>query len=338
MRWSPLLPACVLHVMFLPGGCAATSVAGERQADKALINRSSMRWPSTSIPVCFANPSWTLKDRPPEQGEPLPEDIVVAALRHEFNGKTNIELTGFEPCSDYGPGIEIAWVNELRPSGGYGPSIDGRPTLVHLAYDFSKQSRKDWLTEYCPRDRHTTNACIELSALHEFMHVVALSLHENEHPDSNCYITPTIEEKYIVEADAYKDVVRSPTTSDGSESIASDDLDRDVIRIRGEDFDERSVMNPCFYRNVVKNKALYGERDHVFALSEGDVRHVNWMYPSAGSAQDGDPSSCGNKRCEPGETSQTCPDDCQWPQRPPTTRGNWPIHEPNNRGSIDDAL
>ncbi len=306
------------------GACAATSEVNEPQTGK-LIGRFAKRWPKPAIPVCFRNPSWTHEGRPVDHGEPLPEDVVVAALRHNFNDRTNVTLTGFGPCRDSEPGIQIIWNNEARPGTWLGPASDSAPTFVYLAFDFSKQPRKDWLTDHCPTSRHTENSCIEVSALHEFMHVVALSLHKNKHPESTCDVEPRIGAEHIVDAANYREVSSGSSNMIRGGESAIDDIAgpvRDAVQIRGEPFDERSLMNTCFYQNIVRKKALHHERQHIFSLSEGDVRHVNWVYADAA------PSSCGNERCEVGETSDTCPRDCVWAPRPSIERGSWPVDEP----------
>lgn len=156
-------------------------------------------------------------------------------LEKEINGRTKYKLSFEARCDENPTSILVKWnLRENNTSQSYGSSQLGpMATEVRLICEYSK-SPPEKQGKNCGSSSETARLCVENIGLHEFGHALGLG-HEDKRPET-CRTN-----------------FRAPVLADKVAVLT--------------EYDAHSIMNLCYYADVVGTQSL--------ALSELDVLSLN---------------------------------------------------------------
>lgn len=173
LRGALLLACCAT----LPPGCGGPEPVAEAPASLAradeLYVASTLLWTSTSIPVCWENPTAANQT---ERG------WVRTSAKSTWDAQSAVNFVGWDTCTATSRGIRIRIADEQPRTLGLGRQLDGMSGGMVLNFTF-----QNWSTS-CQGQRES---CIRKLAVHEFGHALGFS-HEHNRPDtpSSCTEEP----------------------------------------------------------------------------------------------------------------------------------------------------
>jgi hypothetical protein len=126
----------------------------------------SAKWPGTTIPVCWENPT------------PISaalRGVTRQAVQETWEYYSPIRFTGWGPCNTNSKGIRIRIADDRPHVTALGKYLDARPNGMILNFTFSH-----YATARCRNDKAF---CVAAVAVHEFGHALAFT-HEHLRPDT----------------------------------------------------------------------------------------------------------------------------------------------------------
>jgi hypothetical protein len=158
----------------LASGCQLEEPADIGKVESESYVSVSKKWPNpTAIPVCWETAGWT-------QGKEWVRAYVEKT--YETAPDFRVDLVGWGSCTQNSPGIRIK-ISDEQPhtgsvfSGGIGTDLDGQHNGMVLNFTFAH-----WDEGNCGLTRNSVQACLGITAAHEFGHALGLN-HEENRPD-----------------------------------------------------------------------------------------------------------------------------------------------------------
>src|SRR5579883_2383799 len=174
MRPSSLSRALVPALALAVAACAvsAPQEGGTGSTEERSLGAVNTRWPSPVIPVCWNTAGTDTPYVASEKGK------VQAQVVSEF-GRAGVTFTGWGTCTGSETDAIVIWIADQNPSSDIGRN---KPTKMVL--NFSMQGIGSALVRArCTESQARTDACILMSAVHEFGHAVGL-LHEEKRTET----------------------------------------------------------------------------------------------------------------------------------------------------------
>jgi|GEM_PF-5261330 len=244
----------------LGAGCVAFACADKKSASDAgsqSVAYVPSLWQKRSIVVCWVTP----KGMHPDQLSEDVKDVAKRAVTREYNGRTGISFVGWKSCDETSnPDLRVTdYGNDSEPTKRGDAGTIGALSLeqIHGVAPSGMQRSPVRLNMVSgcmgtyAKGGNSLNACVALTALHEFGHVAGLR-HEHVHPKSTCV---QYREDLVVYGMGAKDHQYST------------------------DYDPRSVMDYCYYDEVFKTQLPADQ----IRLSDKDVAGLNLLYPPGGA-------------------------------------------------------